>query len=161
MLGKEYFSKDIFEFLILLNRFDVKYAIVGGEAVIYYGYARLTGDIDIYYSTDTNNIEKLWQTLSVFWDNDVPGISSPEILNKKGMVFQFGVPPNRIDLINDIDGVEFEEVWQNIVKENIKSDENEAIIINIIGIKELIKNKAKSNRFKDKDDLKYLKAKIK
>lgn len=43
-----HFSKDVREFLMLLAKYQVKYLIVGGEAVIYYGYARLTGDIDFF-----------------------------------------------------------------------------------------------------------------
>ena len=41
-----YFSKDIEKFLKLLAAHKVKYLIVGGEAVIYHGYARLTADMD-------------------------------------------------------------------------------------------------------------------
>lgn len=42
------FLKDTEDFLVLLFKHQVKYLIVGGEAVIYYGYARLTGDIGIF-----------------------------------------------------------------------------------------------------------------
>jgi hypothetical protein len=161
MFNKDYFSNDIFDFIFLLNRNNVKYVIVGGEAVIYYGHSRLTGDIDIYYASDTKNIFNLWRVLLEFWNSDIPGIDSPELLSKKGMVFQFGVPPNRIDLINDIDGVDFAEVWENIVVEEIIIDEGQSIFINLIGIKELIKNKEKSGRYKDKEDLKFLKARLK
>jgi hypothetical protein len=34
-----HFSKDTQEFLRILAKKEVKYVIVGGEAVIYYGYA--------------------------------------------------------------------------------------------------------------------------
>jgi predicted nucleotidyltransferase len=44
-----HFSEDIQEILALLAKHQVKYLIVGGEAVIYYGHARLTGDIDLFY----------------------------------------------------------------------------------------------------------------
>jgi predicted nucleotidyltransferase len=47
-MSKIFFSSDIVEFLFLLHKHKVKYVIVGGEAVIYYGHARLTGDIDIF-----------------------------------------------------------------------------------------------------------------
>jgi len=50
------FSKNIKEFLFLLHNHKVKYLIVGGEAVIYYGHARLTGDIDIFYDSSKRNI---------------------------------------------------------------------------------------------------------
>ena len=52
-----HFSKDIREFLRLLSEYEVNYLIVGGEAVIYYGHARLTGDIDIFYEVSTENVK--------------------------------------------------------------------------------------------------------
>ena len=48
-----YFSKDVQEFLKLLAAHKVKYLIVGGEAVIYHGYARLTGDVDFFCPLDS------------------------------------------------------------------------------------------------------------
>ena len=67
------------------------------------------------------------------------------------MVFQFGVPPNRIDLINDIERVVFEEAWDN--KEIVKMRN---LTVNIIGLDDLINNKKTMKRPKDFDDLKYL-----
>ena len=49
MIIDNYFSNDIREFLFLLTKYSVKYVILGGEAVIYYGYARVTEDIDIFF----------------------------------------------------------------------------------------------------------------
>jgi hypothetical protein len=43
------------------------------------------------------------------WDIDSPSALAPE-----GVVVQFGQPPNRIDLLNAIDGVSFAEgprIW--------------------------------------------------
>jgi len=54
-----HFSEDIQDFLRLLSVYRVKYVIVGGEAVIYYGYARLTGDIDIFYEPTPGNAQNL------------------------------------------------------------------------------------------------------
>ena len=44
-----HFSPDVREFIGLLHKHGVRYVIVGGEAVIYYGYARFTGDVDFFY----------------------------------------------------------------------------------------------------------------
>ena len=44
-----YFSKDIEHFIRLLSKYSVKYLIIGGEAVIHYGHARLTGDKALSY----------------------------------------------------------------------------------------------------------------
>ena len=43
------FSADVVEFARLLQRFAVRYLVIGGEAVIFHGYPRLTGDIDFFY----------------------------------------------------------------------------------------------------------------
>lgn len=155
-----YFSKDIQEFLILLYKYSVKYLIVGGEAVIYYGYARLTGDIDLFYENSKKNIKNLFRALHEFWDENIPGIKNIEELAKPGLIVQFGVPPNRIDLLNKITNVEFSEAWGNKKVEMVKINKN-TIPIYYIGLYELIKNKKALKRPKDIEDLKYLKKKIK
>ncbi|MFN8612893.1 MAG: hypothetical protein U0931_35470 [Vulcanimicrobiota bacterium] len=38
---------DFLEFLKLLSEYHVKYLLIGGYAVGYYGYPRATGDMDI------------------------------------------------------------------------------------------------------------------
>ena len=70
--------------------------VVGGEAVIHYGYARLTGDIDIFFDSTGDNAARLLEALREFWEGDVPEISEAGDLTKSGAIFQFGVPPNRI-----------------------------------------------------------------
>ena len=74
---------------------------------------------------------------------------------QKGVVVQFGVPPNRIDLLNTIDGVSFDEVWTNRTVEKIQAG-GDNIPVYYIGKIELIRNKEALGRYKDKDDLKYL-----
>ena len=107
------FSQDVQEFLYLLSKYGVRYTIVGGEAVIYYGNPRLTGDIDLFFEPSKENVKKLYEALNDFWDNDVPGIQNQEELLDDGLILQFGVPPNRIDLINKIDAVSFLQAWSN------------------------------------------------
>ncbi len=155
MKQKSSFSYDVTEFLYLLSKRNVHFLIVGGEAVIYYGYARLTGDIDIFYDRAIENVEKLFDVLKEFWKGEIPGIKSKKELMLKGMVFQFGVPPNRIDLINDIDSVSFDQAW--VKKElNSISYKKKEFEIYYIGIDVLIKNKKAANRNKDMDDMRFL-----
>ena len=149
------FSPDISDFLYLLAKHEVKYMIVGGEAVIYYGHARLTGDIDIYYELTTENCEKLFACLDEFWDNNIPGITNAEELEKDAIIIQFGLPPNRIDLINNIDGVKFDKAKPNMDTIDFEY-KSEIVKINYIGIEDLILNKRKSDRNKDREDLDYL-----
>jgi hypothetical protein len=95
-------SSDILDFIYCLYKYNVKYLLVGGEAVIYYGYPRLTGDIDFYYEKSAQNCKLLFDALMDFGKQDIPGIGTAIELEESGAIFQFGVPPNRIDLINQI-----------------------------------------------------------
>lgn len=148
-------SKDVQEFLKLLAKYQVKYVIVGGIAVIYYGFARLTGDIDLFYEATTENVDKLYKALEEFWNGNTPGITRPEDLLEPGVIVQFGIIPNRIDLINEIEGVEFAQAWLNRKKEGVRVGEEE-IPIYFIGLAQLIQNKRNISRYKDLEDLKYL-----
>jgi len=150
-----YFSKDVQEFLRLLAAHEVKYVIVGGEAVIYHGYARLTGDVDFFFEPSKKNAVKLYEALKEFWEGDIPGIKASEELMETGLILQFGVPPNRIDLINQISGVTFREAWQGKLRNNIKRA-GEEVPVYFIGLDELIRNKKATGRPKDMEDLKYL-----
>ena len=67
-----HFSPDTREFIRLLDQHGVRYVIVGGEAVIYYGYARLTGDVDFFYDRDVANVRALFAALTEFWDGSIP-----------------------------------------------------------------------------------------
>ena len=154
-MKESYFSNDILDFFYLLYRYNVKYMVVGGEAVIFYGHARLTGDIDFYYERSKKNIDSLYKALKDFWNNDIPGIESKKELLKEGMVFQFGVPPNRIDLINSIEDISFSEAWENRFGSMIKYKRTK-IDIYYLGLDDLIKNKKAVRRYKDKEDLKFL-----
>jgi len=157
VISAEHFSSDTLEFLSLLYKNEVKYLIVGGEAVIYYGFARLTGDIDIYYERTQENVARLYRTLLQFWEGDIPGLKNQQELLDPSAVFQFGVPPNRLDLLNEIEGVPFQEAWKYRNNEYI-SINNENIRIYFICLDHLIRNKQVVARPKDLEDLKYLKA---
>ena len=149
------FSNDMLDFIELLYKYNIKYVIVGGEAVIYYGYPRLTGDVDFFYETSLENATNLYNLLNEFWEGDIPGIGNKDDLLEKGVVVQFGVPPNRIDLINEIEDVTFDEAWLNRTTEILTINKNQ-IKVCYIGLEQLIKNKKAAGRNKDMDDLRYL-----
>ena len=71
------------------------------------------------------------------------------------MIVQFGVPLNRIDLINEIDGVAFDAAWPARVEAIMVTPTGEFPIY-YISLEDLIKNKHLAGRPKDMDDLPYL-----
>ena len=151
-----HFSSDMQEFLLAVAKYEVKYVIVGGEAVIYHGHARLTGDVDIFYESLPENVNNVYSALMEFWEGDIPGLNNPDVLLDPGVILQFGVPPNRIDLINKIENVSFKEAWKGKIIEELII-KGQTIKVYFLGLDELIKNKEALERSKDREDLKYLK----
>jgi hypothetical protein len=152
-----HFPQDTQDLLLLLQKYGVRYLIVGAEAVIFYGYARLTGDVDIYFDPSRENREKLFQALGEFWGGAVPGVNSAADLEAPGTIVQFGYPPNRIDLINAISGLDFQEAWASRVSQDVQI-RDKAVKVPYIGLAALIKNKESCGRPKDLDDLSFLRA---
>ncbi len=154
------FSPDILDFIRLLHAHEVRYLIVGGEAVIYYGHARLTGDVDFFYDRDPENARRLHAALDEFWSGSIPGLSGSEELTEQGLIIQFGVPPNRIDLLNRIDAVDFAEAWARRTSVSL-DDDDDSVPVHYLGLAELIRNKEGAGRPKDLDDLPFLKEALK
>ena len=145
------FSPDVLDFLRLLQRGKVRCLIIGGEAVIFHGYPRLTGDIDFFYEPTARNAGRLFAALNEFWEGRIPGLCTAEELLEEGVIFQFGRPPNRIDLHNRIDGISFKEAWTSRITAEVG-----AITVFYIGLGPLRRNKRASGRAKDLDDLEHL-----
>jgi predicted nucleotidyltransferase len=151
------FSQDILDFIICLHKHNVKCVIIGGQAVIFYGHARLTGDIDFFYEKSEQNAKKLFSALEEFWEGEIPEIRDAKELLQEDLILQFGVPPNRIDLINELGNIDFQSVWESKVTVQIKIS-SDWIFVHFIGLELLIKNKHEANRPRDQEDLKFLKS---
>ena len=148
------FSPDTWDFIRLLDRYEVEYVIVGGEAVIHYGYVRVTGDVDFFYGTSRENTERLFQALTAFWGGDIPGVNAASELAEPEQVVQFGRPPNRIDLLTSISGVSFDEAWGQ--RETIRADDGTSV--HLIARDLLVLNKVASGRPKDLADAAFLRS---
>jgi hypothetical protein len=154
-IDSSHFSPDIVEFIRLFGAHQVRYVVVGGEAVIYHGYPRFTGDIDFFFSNAPDNVEAVFAALRQFWGGTVPGVQSAEELSEPGVIVQFGRPPNRIDLLNRIDGVEFQEAWNGKIVLRISCPAGEVKLF-MIDFRNLLRNKRAAARPKDLDDLRAL-----
>jgi len=150
------FSRDTQDLIRRLADHKVRYLIVGGIAVIYHGYARLTGDVDFLIEPTKANALRTYRALREFWEGPIPFVDGPADLLVKGVIIQFGTRPNRIDFMSSITGVTFREAWVDRIRETIQTRDGE-YQLPIIGIAALEKNKRALGRHKDLDDLLYIK----
>ena len=140
---------DFKEFLQLLNEHKVKYLLVGGYAVSLHGYIRYTSDMDIWILSNKTNAKKIVNVLKDFNIPNAEELFSIFISEKR--VFGMGMPPYKIEVINQIDGVNFNECYRNKLLINVDN-----IPVYYIGLKDLRINKKASGRYKDLNDLEHL-----
>ena len=141
--------KDFLEFLKLLKESNVQYLIVGGYAVAYHGYPRMTMDIDIWIKMSGNNSKNIVKAIRKF------GFKSDElkkeIFETPNSIVRMGVKPQLIEIITTISGVEFDDCYERRIIDTI-----EGIEISIISLSDLRKNKISANRPEDIADLSYM-----
>ncbi len=145
------FQKDFEDFIVLCNKYDLQYLVIGGFAVSIHGYPRTTKDLDICINKNEENAFKLLQILKDFGFGSL-NFKIEDFLNEN-MITQLGYEPIRIDILNDLNGVNFDDAYKNkrIVQMN-------GIPTNFIGFHELIINKENAGRDQDLLDVKKLKA---
>jgi len=102
--------QDFEDLLELLGRFEVHYLIIGGLAFIYHAKPRFTKDMDLWIDPEPANIARANEALAAF--------GSPHLLSagEREEILQLGVAPNRIDLLQDAGGPEFDHAWQRRVE---------------------------------------------
>ena len=140
---------DFKDFLKLLKEHDVRYLLIGGYAVNYYGYIRATGDMDIWVAIHPDNAHKIVAVLKAFGFNH-PDLNA-DLFLQENKILRMGVPPVRLEITTSISGVEFDECYQARVM-----DELDGVEVNLIDLENLKKNKKASGRPKDMADFKKL-----
>jgi len=141
---------DFKEFILLLNKHQVKYLIVGGYAVSLYARPRNTDDIDFWIEAEGKNAEKVLKALHEFGFGELD--ISVKDLTRKDFVIQLGQPPIRIDILTGITGLDFKDSFENKEIREIPGVGN----VYFISYQDLIENKTNSNRRKDIDALNWI-----
>lgn len=144
------FNDDFRDFLMALKNNDVDYILVGGYAVIYHGYNRTTGDLDLWIDPTSTNYKKLQGAFSEF-GMSVFDMTEQNFLSNTYDVFTFGNPPICIEILTKVKGLDFSESFINAL-----DTEFDGIPVKMIDIRDLISAKKAAKRFKDLDDLNHL-----
>ena len=142
-------QKDLREFIESLNALDVRFLIVGAFAVAYHGYFRYTSDIDLFVDRSNENAKRIWQAVQQFGFADLK--LTVEDFSQEDQVIQFGVPPNRIDVMTSISGVSFDEAWASRDQGDL-----DGLSVAFISKEMLKRNKAACGRLQDLADLEHL-----
>ncbi|HVE72139.1 MAG TPA: nucleotidyltransferase [Thermoanaerobaculia bacterium] len=142
-------ATDLREFIALLNSHGVDYLVVGGHAVAFHGHPRFTGDIDFLIRPTPTNAQRILAALTAFGMGGL-GISESDLVESNRVV-QLGYPPNRIDLLTSISGVDFDTAWQAHVQ-TVMDDQP----VRVIGWDALLRNKRASGRRQDLADVEKL-----
>jgi len=143
---------EVLAFLQAFNYLQVKYLVVGGYAVNHYGYNRTTSDIDIYVKDSLENRKAMIEALEKLGYGRmeellrVPLLAGYcEIMMDDGMY---------IDLMSDIPGLD--SIDFDIQFDRKTLTEVDGILIPFISFQDLLINKEKTGRTKDKDDFEQL-----
>ena len=144
-------NSDFKDLLLTFNAHNVEYLIVGAHALAAHGHVRATKDLDLWVRPEKSNAHKVIQALSDF------GASLSDLtaddLSRKETIFQIGLPPLRIDIITNIDGVEFAEAWPDRLEASFAG-----VPAFVISRQHLITNKKTAARLQDLADVQQLEA---
>jgi hypothetical protein len=123
--------------------------VIGGYAVALHGNPRYTKDLDVWIACEETNAVNMVQALEQFGFASL-GLQVADFL-EPNQVIQLGNPPNRIDLLMSIPGVDFETCYRSRVSITINETP-----VNFIDLDNLKRNKKATGRPGDLADLENL-----
>lgn len=141
---------DFREFLESLNAAGVEYLLVGGHAVCFHGYPRVTSDMVVWIRRTPDNAARTVAAITRFFGYDLPGLKPEQFLDQE-TVTHFGARPFLIEILNQVSGGDFDLAWVRRV-ETLYDD----VPVNILGMMDLRINKRTAGRAKDLADLENL-----
>ena len=137
------------DFSELLSEFiaeGVRFLVVGGYAVGVHARPRMTKDLDLFVARNVENANRVYRALARF-GAPLDGVTENDFTSDD-LIYQMGRPPVRVDIITAIAGVSFEEAWEGRLTVSIGGMD-----VNVIGKRELLKNKKAVGRPQDLADV--------
>lgn len=142
-------GEDLKGLLRAFNANAVKYLVVGGYAFGVHAEPRATKDLDLFIQPSRENREAVFRALAQFGAR-LEGLGPADFTD--GTIFQIGQPPARVDILQHIAGISFDEAWANRI-EGLVDGEVPAVVISK---EDLIRNKLAGGREQDVLDVKKL-----
>ncbi len=142
-------NQDFKEFVQLLNEHKVRYLIIGGYAVAFHGHPRYTKDLHIWIEPEPENAVNMLKALAQFGFGAL-ALTEDDFL-EPDQIIQLGYPPQRIDLLTTLAGVNFSDCYAAKVVTAIDNTP-----MNFINLENLKQNKKATGRLQDLADLENL-----
>jgi predicted nucleotidyltransferase len=147
----------LFEAVQLLAKAEIEFVIIGGVALRSHGSAYLTQDLDICYSRNRANLERIVQALRPLnprprgFPDDLPFVWDRSTL-QNGTNFTFKTTLCDLDLLGEVPGV---GTYEDAVRSSVTND-FDGYPVKVLSIEALIKAKETAGRQKDIAGLKEL-----
>lgn len=146
-------NQDFRDLLAEFNARQVEFLLVGAHALAAHGHVRATQDLDVWVRPSSQNAKRVIEALRAFGaplhDLTEKDLSTP------GLIFQIGVEPIRIDVLTLIDGLQFDEAWEDRMIAKFADQP-----VAVLSREHLIKNKLAAARTQDLADVEALKRKV-
>ena len=141
-----FLSKDLREFLELLNARGVDYVLVGAHSLAFHSRPRYTGDLDVLVRPSEDNAALLVQLLEDFGFGESK--FTPSDFVEADHIVQLGRAPNRIDVLTSLTGVSTDEALAGKIAADL-----DGVSTFVLSKRHLIQNKRAVGRPQDIADL--------
>lgn len=138
-------SPDMRDFVTLLLKHDVRFAVCGGFAVGVHGFIRATMDLDILVYPSEENARRISRVLEEFGFGRA-GIPCSSFLSP-GSVVTLGAQPNQIDILTSMSTESADDVFADL-----QHVEAWGSRIPVVSRRALLRAKRESSRPKDRID---------
>ena len=142
-------SRDFVDLIRVLNEHRVEYLIVGAHALAAHGHVRATKDLDVWIRPSEENAAKVYAAIAAY-GAPLDQVTASDFA-AQGTIFQIGVEPVRIDIINRVDGLEFDDGWRDRLATKFGGEPTA-----VLSRRALVINKRASGRTQDLADLERL-----
>lgn len=123
--------------------------MIGAWAMAHHGRPRYTGDLDVLVSPTTDNAIRLLKALKAF-GAPTANLAARDF-ETMGTTITLGVPPRRIDILNWLSGLTWEDA-------NADAEPGSMGVVNVrfLSLRALRQNKAAAGRERDEEDLRAI-----
>jgi len=143
--------KDHRDLILAFNAHGVEYLVIGAHAVGHHSEPRGTKDLDVFIRASAKNANAVFAALSEY-GAPLGHLNPADFNDKPSSVIQIGVQPVRVDILQGIAGVTFDEAWDSRVEALLDRDTP----AHLISREHLIRNKLAAGRYQDLADVERL-----